>query len=168
MSTLSIGSARDGLESSFSARSTGVAQRSKRGEILLIKCFFVVLAIAGLHAFADPVSTGTKLEIRLKDPISSYATKKGPEISGVLIAPVTEGGDMLLPLGTTVEGSVVSVRKVGIGVVHETARIQLQFDRVLLSDGKSFPLQCRITQVENAREAVDKEGRIQGIRPPPR
>jgi opacity protein-like surface antigen len=123
-----------------------------------------VLALAGLHAFADPVSTGTKLEIRLKHPISSYATKKGTRISGVLIAPVTEGGDMLLPLGTTVEGSVVSVRKVGIGVVHETARIQLQFDRVLLSDGKSFPLQCRITEVENARESVDKEGRIQGIR----
>ena len=90
--------------------------------------------------------------------------KEGTRISGVLIAPVTEGGDMLLPLGTTVEGSVVSVRKVGLGVVHETARIQLQFDRVLLSDGKSFPLQCRITEVENAREAVDKEGRIQGIR----
>ena len=56
------------------------------------------------------------------------------------------------------------MRKVGIGVVHETARIQLQFDRVLLSDGKSLPLQCRLTEVENARESVDKEGRIQGIR----
>jgi opacity protein-like surface antigen len=123
-----------------------------------------VLALVGLHAFADPVSTGTKLEIRLKQPISSYASKKGTRISGVLIAPVTEGGDMLLPLGTTVEGSVVSVRKVGIGVVHETARIQMQFDRVVLSDGKSLPLQCRITEVENARESVDKQGGIQGIR----
>ncbi len=71
---------------------------------------------------------------------------------------------MLLPLGTTVEGSVLSVRKVGIGVVHETARLQLQFDRVLLSDGKSVPLQCRITEVENARESVDAQGRIKGIR----
>ena len=161
---MSISSSRDGLEPGFSACSAGSAGRSKRGKILLIECFFAVLALAGLHALADPVSTGTKLEIRLKEPISSYATKKGTKISGVLIAPVTEGGDMLLPLGTTVEGSVVSVRKVGIGIAHETARIQLQFDRVLLSDGKSFPLQCRITEVENARESVDKEGRIQGIR----
>jgi hypothetical protein len=140
-----------------------------RGKILrvckgLIACCFAALALAGLHALAGPVSAGTKLEIRLKEPISSYATKKGTRISGVLIAPVTEGGDMLLPLGTTVEGSVVSVRKVGIGFVHETARIQLLFDRVLLSDGKSVPLQCRITEVENARESVDPQGRIQGIR----
>jgi LssY C-terminus/Outer membrane protein beta-barrel domain len=118
-----------------------------------------------LHAYgAEPVSVGTKLEIRLKQPISSYVTEKGTKISGVLIAPVTEGGAMLLPLGTTVEGSVVSVRKVGIGVVHETARIQLQFDRVVLADGESVPIQCRLTEVENARESIDKEGRIQGIR----
>ncbi len=71
---------------------------------------------------------------------------------------------MLLPLGTNVEGSVASVRKVGIGVVHETAQIVLQFDRVVLSDGESFPLQCRITEVENARESVDAEGHIKGIR----
>ena len=71
---------------------------------------------------------------------------------------------MLLPLGTTVEGSVIEVRKVGLGVVHETARLQLQFDRVVLSDGEGVPLQCRITEVENARESVDAQGRIQGIR----
>jgi opacity protein-like surface antigen len=104
------------------------------------------------------------LEIRLQQPISSYATEKGTKLSGVLVAPLTEGGEMLLPLGTTVEGSVVAVRKVGLGVIHETARLDLQFDRVVLSNGDSVPLQCRIIEVENARETVDTQGRIQGIR----
>jgi opacity protein-like surface antigen len=113
---------------------------------------------------AESVSVGTKLEIRLQAPISSYATQKGTRISGVLVAPLTERGEMLLPLGTTVEGAVVSVRKVGLGVVHETARLELQFDRVVLADGTSVPLQCRLTEVENARESVDAQGRIQGIR----
>jgi LssY C-terminus/Outer membrane protein beta-barrel domain len=130
----------------------------------LLACGFTALALAGMHAHAESVPSGTKLEIRLQQPLSSYSTQKGTKISGVLIAPLTEGGDMLLPLGTTVEGSVVSVRKVGIGFVHETARIQLQFDRVVLADGEAVPLQCRITEVENAREAVDAQGRIQGIR----
>jgi opacity protein-like surface antigen len=123
-----------------------------------------LLAFAGLQASAESVAVATKLEIRLQQPISSYATPKGTKISGVLIAPLTEGGDMLLPLGTTVEGSVTEVRKVGMGVVHETARIELQFNRVVLSNGESVPLQCRVTEVENARESVDAEGRIQGIR----
>jgi hypothetical protein len=127
-------------------------------------CCFAALALAGLHSVAETVSAGTKLEIRLQQPISSYATKKGSRVSGVLVAPLTEDGHMLLPLGTTVEGSVVEVRKVGLGVVHETARIQLQFDRVVLSDGEGVPLQCRVIEVENARESVDAKGRIQGIR----
>jgi opacity protein-like surface antigen len=127
-------------------------------------CCFAALALAGLHSVAETVSVGTKLEIRLQQPISSYATKKGSRVSGVLVAPLTEDGHMLLPLGTTVEGSVVEVRKVGLGVVHETARIQLQFDRVVLSDGEGVPLQCRVIEVENARESVDAKGRIQGIR----
>ena len=113
---------------------------------------------------AESVSVGTKLEIRLQQPISSYVTEKGTRISGVLVAPLTEGGEMLLPLGTTVEGSVVAVRKVGLGVIHETARLDLQFDRVVLSNGDSVPLQCRLIEVENARETVDAQGRIQGIR----
>ncbi len=117
-----------------------------------------------MHTLAESVSVGTRLEIRLEQPISSYATQKGARISGVLVAPLTEAGEMLLPLGTTVEGSVVSVRKVGLGVVHETARLELQFNRVLLADGTSVPLQCRVIEVENARESVDAQGRIQGIR----
>jgi len=163
-------SSRDRLESDLFVYGAGSVGSSKPGKILpgcskrLIEGCFAAVVLVGLHALADPVAAGTKLEIRLKQPISSYATHKGTRISGVLIAPVTERGDMLLPLGTTVEGSVVSVRKVGIGVVHETARIQLQFDRVLLSDGESVPLQCRVTEVENARESVDSQGRIQGIR----
>ncbi len=133
-------------------------------QTILLQCCVAALAFAGLHAFAETVSVGTKLEIRLQQPISSYATKKGSRVSGVLIAPLTEDGAMLLPLGTTVEGSVVEVRKVGLGVVHETARIQLQFDRVVLADGEGVPLQCRIIEVENARESVDAKGHIQGIR----
>src|SRR3984957_1357216 len=142
---------------------TGLGSAFGRWKVVL-PCLFAALTLCGMPAFADSVSVGTRLEIRLQQPISSYATPKGTKISGVLIAPLTEGGDMLLPLGTTVQGSVTEVRKVGIGVVHETARIELQFNRVVLSDGESVPLQCRVIEVENARESVDAEGRIQGIR----
>ena len=131
---------------------------------ILFCCCCAALVLAGMHTLAESVSVGTRLEIRLEQPISSYATQKGARISGVLVAPLTEAGEMLLPLGTTVEGSVVSVRKVGLGVVHETARLELQFNRVLLADGTSVPLQCRVIEVENARESVDAQGRIQGIR----
>ncbi|MBV8674226.1 MAG: LssY C-terminal domain-containing protein [Acidobacteriaceae bacterium] len=96
--------------------------------------------------------------------MSSYATKAGTRISGIEIAPVSDAGTVLLPAGTVIQGSVAQVRKVGTGVVHETAAITLHFDRLVLEDGRTVPVQCRVTEVENARESVDSEGRIRGIR----
>lgn len=123
-----------------------------------------MLLLAGRPIRAETIPAGTLLEVRLQQPISSYSTHKGTKISGVLIAPVSEGGRVVLPLGTSIEGTVVEVRKVGIGVVHETAEIDLQWDRLVLADGRSIALASRMTEVDNAREAVDKKGRIEGIR----
>ena len=130
---------------------------------LLLYCF-ALLFVVGSPAGAATAPAGTVIEIRLEQPISSYSTHEGTKISGVLIAPVAEGGKLLLPLGATVEGSVVEVRRVGIGLVRETATIQLRFDRITLSNGTIIPLECRITEVDNARESVDAKGRIRGIR----
>lgn len=125
-------------------------------------CLGILASAAALPAETIPV--GTPLEIRIQQPISSYSTPAGTKITGVLISPVNEGGSILIPLGTTIQGSVTGIRKVGIGFVHETAEIELSFDHLVLADGSSVPIQVRITEVENARESINKKGRIQGIR----
>jgi hypothetical protein len=125
-------------------------------------CLTVLASVATLPA--ETIPAGTPLELRLQQPISSYSTTAGTKITAVLISPVNEGGKILIPLGTTVQGSVVSVRKVGLGVAHETAEIDLRFNELVFSDQKSLPVQVRITAVENARESINKKGRIQGIR----
>ncbi len=126
-------------------------------------CTILFCSSAGLLS-GETLPAGTPLEIRLLQPISSYSTPKGTKISGIMISPVNEGGRILIPLGTTIQGEVVEVRKVGLGFAHETAEIELTFDHLVLSDGQSVPVACRITQVENARESINKKGRIQGIR----
>src|SRR5579884_1749568 len=100
---------------------------------------------------AETVPAGTVLEIRLQQPLSSYSTHEGTKITGVLISPVNEQGKILLPIGTTIEGTVADIHKVGIGMVHETALIVLHFDHLVLASGNTIPMQCRITEVENAR-----------------
>ena len=116
------------------------------------------------HARGETIPVGATLEVRLEAPISSYSTAKGKQVSCLLIAPVSADGKVLLPMGVTLKGSVVAVRKVGLGFVHETAQIDLVLQTLVLSNGTSVPLPVQLTQVENARESVDKEGRIQGIR----
>jgi opacity protein-like surface antigen len=127
-----------------------------------LACFSCLLF--GYSMPAQTLPPKTILEIRIQQPVSSYSTPKGTKITGIIISPVNDGGGILLPLGTTIEGSVLEVRKVGLGVAHETAEIDLNFDRLIVSNGQVIPLACRIVEVENARESINKKVRIQGIR----
>ena len=141
---------------------------SNQKKCRLLGLFFLCCAGIALLA-ANPldgetIPQGATLEVRLQQPISSYSTRPGTQISAILVAPVSVSGQIVLPLGTKIEGTVISVRKVGLGVVHETAEIELRWDRVVLANGASFAIQAKVTQVENARENVDKQGEIKGIR----
>lgn len=130
---------------------------------LLASCAIVFFAFVP-SIVAATIPAGTPLEIRIQQPISSYSTPAGTKITGILISPVSEGGRILVPLGTTIEGSVVKVRRVGLGFAHETAEIELRFDHIVLSGQAPLPIEVRLTAIENARESINKKGRIQGIR----
>jgi hypothetical protein len=135
---------------------------------------FCSLAIAWLcsgaiFAATQPPKTaeipaGAILEIRLEQPIFSYSTEEGTKIRCLLIAPVKKDGKILLPIGASLEGTVVSIHGVGLGVKHETAKIDFVLDRLLLANGTWVSIKGDVTQVENAREKVDPDGTIHGIR----
>jgi hypothetical protein len=108
--------------------------------------------------------TGTRLQVRLTTAVGSYASKPGSAVDAVLIAPVMLGGETLLPEGSTLQGTVKSARRVGLGFVHETATLDVQFHQVTLPDGESFPISVRVEDVDNSREWVDEQGRIHSVR----
>ena len=80
----------------------------------------------------------------------------------VLIEAVRVSSGVVFPVGTKIDGTVVSVRKVGWGIRHETAALQIRFDRAIPSDGSPVAMSAAVVEVENAREQVSK-GVIQGI-----
>ena len=124
---------------------------------------FALLAVSliGLHQ----TPAGAQMHIRLTTPVGSYASKEGAVVSGVLIAPVeTATGEVLLPEGSTLTGSVKQVKRVGFGIKHETATLELQFREVTLPTGVSLPLSSRLYDVDNGRERVSAEGSILGVR----
>ena len=107
---------------------------------------------------------GTRLHVRLTNAVGSYQSKAGMPVGAVLIAPVVINGEMLLPEGSTLAGTVTSVRRVGLGIRHETAALGLEFTQLTLPDGRTFPISVRLTQVDNSREHVTQGGGIQGVR----
>lgn len=111
----------------------------------------------------DQLPSGQPLWIRLSAPISTYTAKPGDPVHAVLTRDLVCGDDVLLPVGSSIEGVVRSRRKVGFGIRHETAALELAFNRAISLSGVSTPLAARVEEVENARESV-RNGVIQGIR----
>jgi len=113
---------------------------------------------------ARRVPTGTQLHIRLTSAIGSYASKVGARVPAVLIAPVEIDGQTVLPAGSTISGRVKRVTRVGLGIRHETAGLELGFDGLTLPGEAPVPVSARVAEVDNALETVARDGQIRNLR----
>jgi hypothetical protein len=136
-----------------------------RHTLLLGRALLLVLILCSTRKMeaCDRLPSGQTLWIRLSAPISTYTAKPGDPVHAVLTRDLVCGDDVLLPAGSPVEGIVHSRRKVGLGIRHETAALELVFNRAISASGVAIPLSARVEEVENARESV-RNGVIQGIR----
>lgn len=138
-----------------------------RMRVLLYKIHglaFMYLACAATMAFAcDRLPAGQSLWVRLAEPVSTYTAKTGDSVQAVLTQDLVCDNEILLPMHTSIVGVVRSKRKVGWGIRHETAALELEFNRAILREGKTVKLTARVEEVENARERV-RSGVIEGIR----
>ena len=109
---------------------------------------------------------GTPLHIRLTAPVGSYASRPGFIVQGVLIEPVKTGDATLLPAGSVLAGEVRSSHRVGLGLIHETASLALDFHSLSLpgSTESPAPISTRVIAVDNGREEVSPSGVIREIR----
>jgi len=82
----------------------------------------------------------------------------------VVAEPLCAQSDSSFPSGMVLRGAVKSVHRVGLGVIHETARIELEFRDAQFANGATQPIAARLVSVDNARERVDAHGVIHGIR----
>jgi hypothetical protein len=123
---------------------------------------YVLLALNLLATRQVP--PGTPLHVRLLTTIGSYASQAGDPVRAVLIAPVVSNGQTILPEGSLLSGTLKSVQRVGFGIIHENAALDLEFSSITLPDGDSLPLSSRVQEVDNGRERVTRGGSIRGIR----
>jgi hypothetical protein len=122
----------------------------------------VLLSIAALTL--RPLPQGKQLHIRLTTAVGSYASNPGSAVGAVLIAPLIVDGETVLPAGSALAGTVKSVTRVGLGLRHETAGLDLEFTRITLPGGEAIPISTQLADVDNSRERVTRDGRIQGVR----
>jgi hypothetical protein len=86
------------------------------------------------------------------------------EVAAAVATPLCAGGASVLPEGTELRGVVKRVHKVGLGLVYESAGLKLEFTRLDLPDGREYTVAAHLAGIYNARERVDRNGNIHGIR----
>ena len=153
------------LQKSITARSLSRAHSALRvalafAALLTFLCF---LFAAPVSANCDYIPAGKSFWIRLVDPLASYSSKPGASVRAALIQSPECGSTPVFPAGLEVDGEVVSVHKVGLGFVHDTASLEVLFDRIVTADGTILPIASQVVEVDNARETV-RHGVIHGIR----
>jgi hypothetical protein len=143
----------------MTANHLGLPARLARGAGAVVVCACLSGSLAAVES-----QHGTAVEARLSTPISTYSAKPGMQIAAAVTTSLCAGGASVLPQGTELLGVVSRVRKVGLGLVYESAGLKLEFTRLELPDGRQYPVTARLTEIDNARERVDREGNIHGTR----
>ena len=132
----------------------------------MYRIVFILLAMSSAPGIAfgcRQLPAGTSFWVRLTQPVSSYSAKPGVSVSGFLLESPTCDGVSMLPTHVPVEGRVVSAHRVGLGLVRETASLEIEFFRIVPPQGPPIDINGRVNEVDNARENV-KNGVIRGIR----
>ncbi len=128
-----------------------------------LKSYSAVLLLCA--SFAGTAATRTvSVETRLLTPISTYTAKRRMPVAAVIATPVCRNGSSALPEGAELRGEIKKLSKVGLGLVHESAALQLDFTRLHLPGGGEYDVSAHLLSVDNARERVDGKGKIHGIR----
>jgi hypothetical protein len=143
-------------------------QKLLRGLSLLRYCLILWFICSNPGSFADSlwaatqIPGGSVLYLRLLTPVSSYSSKEGDPVRAVLIEPVDSEEFCVIPADSIATGRIGRVNKVGLGIHHEKALLELVFDSLIVPSGQRLKMETQLITVENAREEV-KNGIIQGI-----
>ena len=130
--------------------------------VALLCSMMALISARPTLANCENIPPGKSFWVRLLDPVASYSSKPGTFVRAVLIQSPDCDGAPVFPAGLEVDGQVTAVRKVGLGFIHETASLEIIFDRIVTADGSLLPIASQVVEVDNARESVRK-GKIQGI-----
>lgn len=111
---------------------------------------------------AAPGAQFQDVQLRLESPLASYS-RPGTSFTARITGPASYDRPSLLPAGTLVRGVVRQAHSIGLGVRRERAGLTLEFEGCELPTGQAAECDVRLLAVDNARETVRNDNRIQGM-----
>jgi hypothetical protein len=100
---------------------------------------------------------GTSIQVHLLDRLSTSETEKGEPFRSSVAYDVLQGGQVLIPAGSEIDGHVVDVSR-GHAGGHGTMR--LEPESVILPNGTRYRLHADVTGTHGSHTRVGDEGTI--------
>jgi hypothetical protein len=100
---------------------------------------------------------GTTLRVRLLDRLSTTSSEIGEPFRTRVASDVMQGGQVLIPAGAEIDGSVVEVSS---GHFAGHGSLRLRPETVILPDGSRFGLKAAVFGTPGSRTHVNGEGTI--------
>jgi hypothetical protein len=91
-------------------------------------------------------ATGTSFNVRLDQELSTRNSAAGDLFTVTTLAPLMDGGKVVVPAGTKIRGEVTVARASGNS--GENAELRVRFDDLTV-EGQSYPVALTITQAAN-------------------
>ena len=126
--------------------------RFLRGSIL------AALVLPSLFGLDLPV--GTEIQIRLKTKVSTQSSRPQDAVEAFVIAPVMQTGQLAIPMGATVHGTVAKASQSSKG--DERSVLAFSFTELEI-DSTKLKIETQLAGIDNAREKLSDTGEINGI-----
>src|ERR1700759_71318 len=130
--------------------------------ILISLLIFSLPLVSPVSAHCTSIPAGESFWVRLIDPVASYSSKRGSPVRAVLTQSPECDAVSVFPMGIEVDGRVASVRRVGLGLLHDIAKLEIRFEQIATADGV-LAISSEVVEIDNARETV-RHGIIRGVR----
>lgn len=96
-------------------------------------------------------------------PLRGSRESEKQEVRAILLRPLVLDGQVIMPSHSMLHGVIQTVRPVGSGLRRERASMQVAFTHWESPKGERLPVETTLLRIDNAREQVDRRGRIRGI-----
>ncbi len=108
-------------------------------------------------AGSDEIPTGTELDVRLESRLSSKDAVVEDKVTAATLVNFYRGDELLVPAGSTLEGTVVAVEKASR--VDRKGSVNVRFDRLIIG-GRSYPVKVSLTQALESEGVKGEAGKI--------
>lgn len=99
--------------------------------------------------------------LRMNQTLSSEISHVGDRFTSTVVTPVHASGVEVVPAGSVVQGRVTSVKSARTR--GREGQVAVAFDSLVLPDGKRFPIEGALTELQDDRSAaVDSENEVSG------